>query len=81
MAGGAPFILARRSGNRAGCLILSSIERFSPLSALEDMLRDAAGCVEERRVGRRRVKGEEGFVEQYCLCTKIKIQDPGPSLD
>lgn len=73
MAGGAPFILARRSGNRSGCLILSSIERFSPLSALEDMLKNAAGCV-----GRRRLTGEEGFLEQCCLCTKIKIQDPRP---
>ena len=38
--GAAPFILARRSGNRSGCLILSSTERFSPLSSLEDMLMD-----------------------------------------
>lgn len=38
MAGQAPFILARRSGNRSGCLILSSTERFSPLSALEAIM-------------------------------------------
>ena len=51
IAGAAPFILARRSGNRSGCLILSSIERFSPLSALEAMLVGAEGGIEERREG------------------------------
>ena len=78
MAGRAPFILARRSGNRSGCLSLSSTERFSPLSVLEAMLRDAAGGVEERWGGRRRLKDKRTFVEQYRLCTGIKIQDPRP---
>ena len=67
MAGGAPFILARRSGNRSGCLILSSTERFSPLSALEAMLRDAAGVFEGRRVG-----------IVYVGKSRFKIRDPRP---
>ena len=74
-----PFILARRSGKRSGCLILSSTERFSPLSALEDMLRDVAGGSEERKGRAKKTEGPGGVsVWQYCLCTEIKIQDPGP---
>ena len=74
MAGGAPFILARRSGNRSGCLILSSTERFSPLSALEVMVRGAAGGVEERRVGKW---GSSSSIV-YVRKSRFKIEDSRP---
>ena len=78
IAGAAPFILARRSGNRSGCLILSSTERFSPLSALEVMLVGGEEDIEERRVGLSKMKEREFLVKQCCLCTEIKVQDSRP---
>ena len=64
-----PFILARRSGKRSGCLILSSTERFSPLSALEDMLRDVAGGSEERKGRAKKTEGPGGVSK-----SRFKIQ-------